>query len=77
MVICSREFEISRTVLVISSSVRESRAEVALSKISRRGWRNSARAMDSRCFSPPDIFNPPSPMAVSKPSFHFRPTSER
>ena len=31
------------------------------------GLRSNARAMESRCFSPPDNFNPPSPIIVSSP----------
>jgi hypothetical protein len=29
--------------------------------------RSSARAIESRCFSPPETFTPPSPMTVSSP----------
>ena len=51
-VICSPFEETSRIVRVISSSVSESNAEVASSKISSGGFRSKARAMDNRCFSP-------------------------
>ena len=51
----------------ISSSVSESSDEVASSKTSRCGRRSSARAIESRCFSPPDTFTPPSPITVSRP----------
>jgi hypothetical protein len=71
MVICVLRAEISRTVAVICSSVSESSAEVASSKIRRRGSRTSARAIDSRCFSPPESFMPRSPMGVSSPSGDF------
>ncbi|MNH36140.1 hypothetical protein D3C78_1257670 [compost metagenome] len=54
-------------VSVISSSVKESRAEVASSKINKRGFRISALAIDNRCFSPPDSFIPDSPNLVFKP----------
>ena len=59
--------EISLTVAVICSSVNESSAEVASSKINNRGWRSNALAMDNRCFSPPEIFLPPSPNKLSNP----------
>ena len=52
---------------LISSSVSESSAEVASSKTSSRGRRSSARAIDDRCFSPPETFTPPSPISVSRP----------
>ena len=51
-VICSLRAEIIRMVSVISSSVMESSAEVASSNNSTFGWRNNARAMEIRCFSP-------------------------
>ena len=57
----------SRIVLVISSSVSESSDEVASSNTSSRGRRSSARAIDSRCFSPPETLTPPSPITVSSP----------
>ncbi|MNV70737.1 hypothetical protein D3C71_1637170 [compost metagenome] len=57
-----------RTVSVICSSVSESSADVASSKISSGGCRTSARAIDRRCFSPPDRRTPISPMGVSSPS---------
>ena len=59
--------EISRMVSVISSSVNESSAEVASSNNSNFGLRSNARAIDKRCFSPPDNFKPPSPIMVSNP----------
>ena len=54
-------------VRLISSSVSESSDEVASSNTSRCGRRRSARAIDRRCFSPPETFTPPSPMTVSRP----------
>ena len=54
-------------VELISSSVIESKAEVASSKIKSFGFRNIARAIDKRCFSPPDTFIPPSPMVELSP----------
>ncbi len=48
----------SRMVSVISSSVSESSDEVASSKTSRCGRRSRARAMDRRCFSPPETLTP-------------------
>ena len=67
--------ETSRIVLVISSSVMESKEEVASSKIKTDGLRKSARAIESLCFSPPETFTPPSPMTVSIP-FSARPSNE-
>ena len=49
MVICSLLAEMPRIVFVISSSVSESRADVASSKISSRGCLSSARAIDNLC----------------------------
>ena len=60
-----------RTVLLTCSSVSESSADVASSKISSGGLRISARAIDRRCFSPPDSFMPISPITVSSPSGDF------
>ena len=57
-----------RTVRVICASEIESSADVASSKINTRGWRIKARAIDSRCFSPPESFMPLSPMTQSSPS---------
>ena len=54
-------------VLVISSSVIESNAEVASSNTKISGFRNKALAIDKRCFSPPETLTPPSPITVSKP----------
>jgi hypothetical protein len=67
MVIFSLLAEICLMVFVISSSVRESSAEVASSKINNRGCRNKARAIEIRCFSPPDNFMPFSPSIVLMP----------
>ena len=67
IVITSRLLATSRIVRLISSSVRESSEEVASSKTSRCGRRSRARAMESRCFSPPETFTPPSPITVSRP----------
>ena len=52
---------------VMPSSVSESSDEVASSKTSSSGRRSNARAIDSRCFSPPETLTPPSPMTVSSP----------
>ncbi len=60
--------EMLRTVLVTCSSVIESSAEVASSKISSGGLRISARAIDRRWRSPPDSFMPISPITVSRPA---------
>lgn len=49
-------------------SVAVSRAEVASSQMRRRGWRRKARAMATRCFSPPLSFRPRSPTSVPYPS---------
>ena len=54
MLICVACSEISRTVSVTCCSVNESSADVASSKISRRGSRSSARAIDRRWRSPPE-----------------------
>jgi hypothetical protein len=60
--------EVSKMLLFeIASSVMESKAEVASSNTNKRGLRIKARAMDKRCFSPPDNFSPPSPITVSMP----------
>ena len=57
----------SRIVRLTSCSVSESSDEVASSNTSRCGRRSSARAIDSRCFSPPETLTPPSPISVSRP----------
>ena len=62
IVICVPAFDTSRMVVVISSSVNESNAEVASSNSNSFGFRSSALAIDRRCFSPPDNFKPPSPI---------------
>ena len=67
IVITSAFCPTSRMVEVISSSVIESSDEVASSNTSSRGLRSNARAIDSRCFSPPETFTPPSPISVSRP----------
>ena len=66
-VICSFLSEIERMVSVISSSVIESNAEVASSKSKTLGFLNKARAIEIRCFSPPESFSPPSPITVRIP----------
>mmetsp|Transcript_8688 Transcript_8688/g.19037 ORF Transcript_8688/g.19037 Transcript_8688/m.19037 type:complete len:89 (-) Transcript_8688:1497-1763(-) len=45
-----------------------SNAEVASSKRSSWGFLTRARAMARRCFCPPDICPPPTPMNVPRPS---------
>ena len=67
MVIASPPRATSRIVSMMPSSVSESSDEVASSKTSRCGCRSSARAIESRCFSPPETLTPPSPMTVSSP----------
>ena len=67
IVICSLALDIDLMVLVISSSVKESSAEVASSNINKLGLRSNALAMEMRCFSPPDNLSPPSPIIVSRP----------
>ena len=54
-------------VVLISSSVIESNAEVASSKINKFGFLNIARAIDNRCFSPPETLIPPSPIVELNP----------
>mmetsp|Transcript_36133 Transcript_36133/g.101812 ORF Transcript_36133/g.101812 Transcript_36133/m.101812 type:complete len:138 (-) Transcript_36133:382-795(-) len=49
-------------------SVPLSNAEVTSSSSSSRGSFKKARAMATRCFSPPDSFSPRSPTTVSYPS---------
>ena len=49
----------------IAFSARESSAEVASSKIRMRGFFSSARAIATRCFSPPESLRPRSPTGVS------------
>ena len=66
-VICSFLAEIERMVSVISSSVIESNADVASSKSNTRGFLSKALAMEILCFSPPDSFNPPSPITLLMP----------
>src|ERR1035438_9655980 len=53
-VMAARLAATSRMVWLISSSVSESSGEVASSKTSNCGLRNRARAMERRCFSPPE-----------------------
>ena len=55
-------------VSVMDFSVIESRLLVASSKIIISGLRNNTLAMANLCFSPPDIFIPPSPILVLRPS---------
>ena len=52
----------------ILASVAVSTAEVESSRISTRGFFKMARAMQRRCFCPPETFTPPWPRSVSKPS---------
>ncbi len=49
----------------MSFSVLESTLAVASSNISMGWFLRRARAMESRCFSPPDSFTPRSPTLVS------------
>ena len=46
-------------------SERESSAEVASSNTKMRGFFRMARAMATRCFSPPESFSPRSPTTAS------------
>mmetsp|Transcript_12360 Transcript_12360/g.23607 ORF Transcript_12360/g.23607 Transcript_12360/m.23607 type:complete len:106 (+) Transcript_12360:355-672(+) len=48
----------------IPCSVCESSADVASSHMTRRGFRTKARAIATRCFSPPLNFSPRSPTTV-------------
>ena len=48
----------------INSSLIESNEEVASSKIKILGSFNKMRAIDKRCFSPPDSFKPRLPTSV-------------
>ena len=54
-------------LVMMPCSVELSSADVASSQMSRRGSRRKARAMATRCFSPPESFRPRSPTLVSKP----------
>jgi hypothetical protein len=65
-VVCSAAT--SASVSWIACSVRLSSDEVASSKIRICGFLRIARAMATRCFSPPDSFSPRSPTTVSHPS---------
>ena len=60
----------------IAASEIESRALVASSKISSAGSFSSARAMEIRCFSPPESFSPRLPTMVSSPSGCFEMKSQ-
>mmetsp|Transcript_43338 Transcript_43338/g.110886 ORF Transcript_43338/g.110886 Transcript_43338/m.110886 type:complete len:155 (+) Transcript_43338:291-755(+) len=55
----------------IPDSVFVSRADVLSSQMSNRGARRKARAIATRCFSPPLSFRPRSPTSVSYPSGMF------
>src|SRR5215212_11475856 len=58
----------SSIALWIRFSFSESKALVASSRINNDGLRNSARARDKRCLSPPDNRTPRSPTTVSIPA---------
>ena len=49
----------------VDCSDGESRAEVASSKMRMQGFFSRARAIATRCFSPPESFRPRSPTSVS------------
>mmetsp|Transcript_22076 Transcript_22076/g.43440 ORF Transcript_22076/g.43440 Transcript_22076/m.43440 type:complete len:91 (-) Transcript_22076:2336-2608(-) len=49
-------------------SVTLSKADVASSSTTRGGSLSKQRAMETRCFSPPESLRPRSPTIVSKPS---------
>jgi hypothetical protein len=51
----------------ISSSVSESSARSPRRTPAGAGRRRSARAIERRCFSPPETLTPPSPITVSRP----------
>ena len=68
----SRLAATSRIVWLISSSVSESSDDVASSNTSSCGRRSSARAIDSRCFSPPETLTPPSPITRVEPAVGAR-----
>mmetsp|Transcript_81704 Transcript_81704/g.163112 ORF Transcript_81704/g.163112 Transcript_81704/m.163112 type:complete len:96 (+) Transcript_81704:530-817(+) len=55
---------------ITCASVAASSADVASSQNKTGASFSSARAMLTRCFSPPDSFRPLSPTAVSRPSLH-------
>mmetsp|Transcript_4644 Transcript_4644/g.16642 ORF Transcript_4644/g.16642 Transcript_4644/m.16642 type:complete len:119 (+) Transcript_4644:319-675(+) len=55
----------SRSDSMTLTSVRESRELVASSHTNRRGFLSTARAIATRCFSPPLSFRPRSPTKVS------------
>mmetsp|Transcript_23252 Transcript_23252/g.76383 ORF Transcript_23252/g.76383 Transcript_23252/m.76383 type:complete len:136 (-) Transcript_23252:63-470(-) len=52
----------------MSASVRESKADVASSRMTTGGFFTKRRAMATRCFSPPESLSPRSPTTVSKRS---------
>ena len=54
----------SRRLSWMALSVRLSRAEVASSNRKIAGFLSRVRAIDTRCFSPPDSFKPRSPTMV-------------
>mmetsp|Transcript_6075 Transcript_6075/g.15202 ORF Transcript_6075/g.15202 Transcript_6075/m.15202 type:complete len:90 (-) Transcript_6075:393-662(-) len=62
-VVCS-PFPISFRLFMISNSIWESKLDVGSSHKSIGARFSIARARDTRCFSPPDIFNPRSPTIV-------------
>mmetsp|Transcript_17277 Transcript_17277/g.53117 ORF Transcript_17277/g.53117 Transcript_17277/m.53117 type:complete len:140 (-) Transcript_17277:2201-2620(-) len=63
-----RESESFTNAAWMSASVRESRADVASSRMTIGGFFAKSRAMATRCFSPPLNFKPRSPTTVSQPS---------
>ena len=58
-------FEIAARLAWTACSVALSSAEVASSKIKIRGRFRMARAMATRCFSPPESLRPRSPTSVA------------
>mmetsp|Transcript_13571 Transcript_13571/g.43784 ORF Transcript_13571/g.43784 Transcript_13571/m.43784 type:complete len:136 (+) Transcript_13571:102-509(+) len=52
----------------MSASVRESKADVASSRMTTGGFFTKRRAMATRCFSPPESLSPRSPTTVSQDS---------
>mmetsp|Transcript_2931 Transcript_2931/g.8741 ORF Transcript_2931/g.8741 Transcript_2931/m.8741 type:complete len:91 (+) Transcript_2931:1402-1674(+) len=65
LVLCAAR---SSKLRMIAISVALSRALVASSAISILGFFRNARAIATRCFSPPDNLRPRSPTGVAHPS---------
>ena len=68
MIIFVADFNSLRNAARILASVAVSTALVESSKIKIFGFVRIARAIQSRCFCPPDTFTPPCPSSVFNPS---------